>query len=64
MRPLRVAATARSASGRTTPSTSTPSVVSIMRRSRIGRAAAVAELQAITSSFARRRKSSSAISEE
>ena len=43
MRPLRVVATACRASGRTTPSTSTPSVVSIIRRSKLGSAAAVAE---------------------
>ena len=64
MRPVRVAATAWKASGRTTPSTSTPSVVSSIRRRRLGSAAAVAELHATTSSFVRRRSSSSAISAE
>ena len=62
MRPVRVAATARCASGRTTPSTSTPSVVSIMRLRREGRAAAVAELHATTNSFAPRPASSSVTS--
>ncbi len=54
MRPLRVAATARIASGRTTPSTSRPSVVCCMRAVRLGSAEEAAELQATTSSFARR----------
>jgi len=62
--PVRVLATACEASGRTTPSTSTPSVVSSIRRRRLGSAAAVAELHATTSSFVRRRSSSSAISAE
>ena len=62
--PVRVAATAWKASGRTTPSTFTPSVVCIIRRLRLGSAAAVAELHATTSSFARRLSSSSAISAE
>jgi len=61
---VRVVATACEASGRTTPSTSTPSVVSSIRLRRLGSAAAVAELHAITSNFVRRCKSSSAISAE
>jgi hypothetical protein len=59
---LRVAATAWTAPGWTTPSTSTPSVVCIRRSRSAGSAAAVAELQATTSSFTRRAISSSAIS--
>src|SRR3954447_18651171 len=62
MRPLCVAETAWTGSGRTTPMTSTPSVVSAMRRLRAGSAAAVMELQATTSSLAPRASSSSAIS--
>src|SRR3954449_5722073 len=62
MRPLRVAATAPTASGRTTASTSVPSVVSIIRPRSAGRAAAVAVLHATTSSFTPRAISSSAIS--
>ena len=61
-RPLRVAATACTAPGWTTPSTSTPSVVCCSRARSAGSAAAVAELQATTSSFTRRASSSSAIS--
>ena len=54
IRPLRVAATACTAPGWTTPSTSTPSVVCISRARSAGSAAAVAELQATTSSLIRR----------
>ena len=61
-RPLRVAATACTAPGWTTPSTSTPSVVCRSRSRSAGSAAAVAELQATTSSFTRRAISSSATS--
>ena len=63
-RPLLVAATAWTAAGDTTPITSTPSVVSIMRLWSAGKAAAEAELHATTSSFTRRATSSSAISSE
>ena len=49
------------ASGSTTPITSTPSVVCSIRSRSAGSAAAVAELQATTSSFAPRASSSSAI---
>ena len=61
-RPLRVAATACTAPGWTTPRTSTPSVVCMRRWRSAGSAAAVALLQATTSSFTRRAISSSAIS--
>src|SRR5688500_5781790 len=64
MRPLRVAATACTAPGWTTPSTSTPSVVCSIRSRSAGSATAVAELQATTSSLIRRASSSSAISSE
>src|SRR5829696_945228 len=64
MRPLRVAATACTAPGWTTPSTSTPSVVCIIRPRSAGRAVAVAELQATTSSLIRRASSCSAMSSE
>ena len=60
--PRRVAATAWTAAGWTTPSTSTPSVVCISRSRSAGSAAAVAELQATTSSLIPRAISSSAIS--
>ena len=60
--PLRVAATAWTAAGCTTPSTSTPSVVCLIRSRNAGSAAAVAELQATTSSLIRRASSSSATS--
>jgi len=50
-RPLRVVATALDRSGCTTPITSTPSVVCIIRACSAGSAAAVAELHATTSSF-------------
>ena len=59
-RPLVVAATACTAPGWTTPSTSMPSVVCAIRSRSAGSAAAVAELQATTSSFAPRASSSSA----
>src|SRR3954471_13176994 len=62
MRPFAVAPTACTAPGLTTPSTSTPRVVSIIRRCSAGSAAAVAELHATTSSFTRRSTSSSATS--
>src|SRR4051794_36062710 len=64
MRPLRVAATAITAPGWTTPRTSTPSVVCIIRSRSAGSAAADALLQATTSSLIRRVSSSSAISSE
>src|SRR5215211_936394 len=64
MRPLRVAATACTAPGWTTPRTSTPRVVCSIRSRSAGNATAVAELQATTSSLIRRASSSSAISSE
>ena len=60
--PRRVAATACTAAGCTTPSTSTPSVVCISRSRSAGSAAAVAELHATTSSLIRRAISASATS--